>query len=324
MSAMPAEAVLKRRVVPAHRLSPMPGARRRAAGTAQRHIRTVMVAKVSTPSAWCSTAIQIGIPGGRPGRPGRSARTTSRTASDARPANRRRPAARHAQKRTQDRPVAAASTRCAKWMRIERVGQIGNHRAVAERPGRAGERGAALGRHGGAHHGAERQQPGERRTRRPSGRSARQRPRAERTHDEEDGGQHQKRVAEMQRHRPGAVLIEHGEAAQRAPATSSSRIRTDAGPATAGRARRRRKADTASSQDQRAEQHAGDQAVHPLQHHLAVAVADVRDGGELAGQSAASGRSRSASRGRTGRSWWCGRRRPGRSGHRSGWPPARR
>ena len=55
--------------------------------------------------------------------------------------------------------------------------------------------------------------------------------------------------------------------------------------------------DNGDHQDQRPEKDPGDQPVHPLQHHLEIAVADIAQGGEVRRASAATRRSRSASPG---------------------------
>ena len=215
-------------------------------------------------------------------------------------------------------PVEAASTRCMKWMRIPPSVRSGTSSPLQERPGGAGERGAALGGHRGAHHGEQRQTPGEQRRartsgrRRPSGASP-----AAPVIDPQGHGQDQQRIAQMDRHRPGAVAIEDGEAAQgtlheqqqdeTATGKGEPRLSTPVPERQHGQ-----------QQDERADQHARDQAMDPLQHHLAVAVAEVRAWPRDRTAVAPSGHSRSASRGRTGRSWWSGPRRPGRSGRRSG------
>ena len=146
--------LLKRRVVPAHGLSPSAALGRAGA---QRHSSRVMHGE----GQHAHRLVQHGLPDGASSRMTRAPRpiwSDDQPARDGRAAGAGRDV-RRARQRAQDqqaRPVAAASTRWAKWIRIQ-VAEVRDQRAVAERPGRAGERGAALGRHRGAHHGEQRQ-----------------------------------------------------------------------------------------------------------------------------------------------------------------------
>ena len=118
---MPAEPVLKRRVVPTHPASPSTGARRHAAARSAR-AAAVTTAKVSTPTAWCRTACQTGASSRMTSAP-RPICTTTRPAASAtsrRSARRRRRRGRGcARTGTGGRGRSqAASTRCVKWIRI--------------------------------------------------------------------------------------------------------------------------------------------------------------------------------------------------------------
>ena len=70
----------------------------------------------------------------------------------------------------------------------------------------------------------------------------------------------------------------------RAPWTRSRTTRAAPAMARSGRSRRRRKVSTARSKHERADEHARDQAMHPLQHDLGIAVADVGHGREVGRQ----------------------------------------
>jgi hypothetical protein len=86
----------------------------------------------------------------------------------------------------------------------------------SDRPGVAGERRTHLGRHGSTHGGNEGQKPGGDRHD-PQIPVTLQRNAALCTlEDKEDRREDEKGVAEMKGNRPGAVAVEHGDAAQKA------------------------------------------------------------------------------------------------------------
>ena len=194
----------------------------------------------------------------------------------------------------------------------EVVAEVGDQRAVAERPSGAGERGAALGGHGGAHHGEQRQAPGKHcGGEQPPGRAAR--------------GASRRDATEIRR-----MTVSTRSALPRWIATDqgllrSSTVRPPRAPwssRSSDRARRRRRRDR------------GVAGGPGRQGRPRPAPGARRTGRRSAGEStpaspgrscsrcrarprcrraaAPSGRSRSASPGRTGRSWWCARRHPAR------------
>ena len=197
------------------------------------------------------------------------------------------------------------------------IAEVGDQRAVAGGPGGAGERRAALGGHRGAHHGEQRQAP--------SGSGGHQQrtsclapgPARGTGEDAQGHGQHQQGVAEVDRHRPGAVAVEHGEPAQ-GTLDQQQDDEGGTGDGEIGALPAAQEGQDRKEQDERADQHARDQAMHPLQHDLGIGVADVRARPRDRTAVVPSGRSRWASRGRTGPNWWSGPRHPGRSGHRPG------
>ena len=198
------------------------------------------------------------------------------------------------------------------------VGEIGDRARRCRGPGGAGERRAALGGHRGTHHGEQCQAPG--------GSGGRQQPTGALPPDQPAA------PVKMRK-----VTVSTSSALPRWIATDqgllrSSTVRPPRAPWTSeqddavrhrrwrgrGARRRRRKVSDRQQQDERADEHARDQAVHPFQHDLGVGVAEVRARPRGRTAAAPSGRSRWASRGRTGPNWWCGPRHPGRSGRRSG------
>ena len=216
-----------------------------------------------------SAAARAAPPAARPGRRARSRATIS---GEHRVGERRELGlgARHARNSASaPKPVAAASRR---WLRLRRTAgsaEVRDQRAIAQRPAGAGERGAALGHH--ARRSPWCRAPAATRRRERPGRA--RRPGAGSAAAREDQPQHaeqQQRRAEMERDRPGAVLVEHGEAAE--PGLDQQQQDQRRG---VGRHPRLAPAhppgEPADHQHQRPEDHAREQAVQPLQHHLEVA-----------------------------------------------------
>ena len=163
-----------------------------------------------------------------------------------------------------------------------RIAEVGQQRAVAGGPSGAGQRGPTLGGHGGAHHGGEGQgparggQPEDDRGRCRAG--GRQRPL-----DQNRITENRRRAVPRCSATDQGLLLSRTVTPPRPPCTSRSARSSPpalAGPAPAHGCG----TPPTQDQDERPQEDAGDQAVHPLEHDLPVGVAEVRDGREMARQ----------------------------------------